>query len=1329
MALTLSTLGSVTALAIDDSACVEANGTYDLIFTGDNTAPATGTYTIVSNVITSVSLTSGGSGYSSAPTVATQTGDGSVTASFMSLASAQDSQSRHPLVEIISAQKGNEIPFDGTYLTPETFNEYSSAPIAHSTGRLCKAYCYGPEDMGDSVHYNSGIKYVYTDTDRTEFTTVTITLYTNPAYEMKSVSICAMTDGNIGIICMVDDSSANVYRILRRIVTVTGTAVSNAEIASWSHGTYTSDPWVSTIAANSYLLVYGKISGSDYYIYKRTSADFVTWSAEGALTIGGPTSTWRLANPSILKISAGDLWLCFDALESIGPGGEELTNVYYSVSADAGANWADAVKLTNYTTYGEIGLHPTTCQKTADQMHMIFTRQVGALHMDDTATGWPTGDYTVELSWDSVNRKLYAVNCNGGSANKYLQCVVKIDVDTWAVDQYWDSTTTPGFPSFICDNTHHVWFGNKMHDGHHIAICCTNNDHRFVWHLDGENDTITGYYVDTQLEHSILSNTTIDALNEHYNRINGLQVDADNERIYVWIVSAYLYHAGVYVGYIDLTETSGYAMHTVLYVDRMFGTNNTYVSGIGGTYSGGIYIDTVGNRVAITGTTAGTWDGFCKVYDIESAGELVSWDGAIDTDFPKYGLRKPFVYGDKLYAGLGAYYSGGTQSTFRGLCEIDLVSEIIKFHRPSYCTEDDHLFGRPYYIGNDRLAMTHPGYGVAIFDMIGHTWELFSNDNVPGLTLDGLDDWKEAQIAYDEMNEIIFVGDPGNGVIAFSLYGYLRQAYYSIGTFSGGTWSFAAATQLVQGFRDFEAVAVPDPGNATSMYCFWNSEDSDGEQSIKWDKDGSSLNLSEYLIDDEITLERTIDGNPATLSFSVSHGHLFDPYNQNSLLSLYLKKGRKLTIRWGELISGTEYWQNAGTFYVQSGSIRIARGEYPVMKIEALDQRALWQNSHVYATDIYANTPEEILTDLMTDIADMAVGEIDTLSIDNSSTLYNQWIETTLDDILTQVCERYGYYYRFTVDGKFSVRKITNLGTVTHTYADHATIIEYTPDDRYSDFTNRVTVIGQERDYTTVLFNEEQVATLQGTLGWWGCKKEHVVWFSTDQSRRCMNPRLVVLETAMSIPMRLAGNVEESIEECPEAGDFKYCTVNVKAPNLIGPLIGNVLGYVALCSIPDMGEEIDGTVIVSLPWGRLLQSVAMTFICMILGSVVNYQYAIYAQPLGSIRRSVQGQADDTEHQAEIGCVVEQKMEDPLCYSVADCNQVANFELMVAQMQRKRVSITKVAHLQDEDGDTIRFVHPYSGADIDLYVTNIRRKFKKGSDGYFIDEIDGWLVNQ
>lgn len=79
--LPFGNLQSVLSLTIADSACVEANGTYSLVFTGDCVSAASGTYTIASNVITAVSLISGGSGYVTAPTIATQSGDGSVTAS------------------------------------------------------------------------------------------------------------------------------------------------------------------------------------------------------------------------------------------------------------------------------------------------------------------------------------------------------------------------------------------------------------------------------------------------------------------------------------------------------------------------------------------------------------------------------------------------------------------------------------------------------------------------------------------------------------------------------------------------------------------------------------------------------------------------------------------------------------------------------------------------------------------------------------------------------------------------------------------------------------------------------------------------------------------------------------------------------------------------------------------------------------------------------------------------------------------------------------------------------------------------------------------------
>jgi hypothetical protein len=378
---------------------------------------------------------------------------------------------------------------------------------------------------------------------------------------------------------------------------------------------------------------------------------------------------------------------------------------------------------------------------------------------------------------------------------------------------------------------------------------------------------------------------------------------------------------------------------------------------------------------------------------------------------------------------------------------------------------------------------------------------------------------------------------------------------------------------------------------------------------------------------------------------------------------------------------------------------------------------------------VYNNLPGEIITDLLIDLANMMLEDINLPVFAGESRLQMQWIESTLDEIITQVCERFGYYFRFDCDGRAHARQISNTAAIDHIYNDNTKLIKYSPDDKYSDFTNRVTVRGQEMDFTTVQYAEERITQLSGTLGWWGCKADHVVWYSDDKSRRCLSPRLVALETSTSIPFQLAGGVDEHIEECAAGDDYKFCTVYIKAPNLIGMLAASIALYI-------VGNKIGDAVVSwgagwTQPVGRLIEGLAVMPALMILGSTANYQIEVWATPLGSLRRSVQGSWNDEEHQTEINAVVEQVLDDPLCYSVADCVAVASFEGMVAQMQRRRVTITKVAHLQDEDGDTIRVTHPYSGEDLDLFVASLKRTFKKadsGGEGYFFDEIEGWVVS-
>ena len=106
------------------------------------------------------------------------------------LQGAQDGQSHHPIVEILSSRRGQDIPFAGIPLNTEAITEAGASVITHSNGQLCIVYNYGV--------YNTdymAIRYVYTDQARTTFTTVTIPI--TRYYILDSVSICQLASGNL----------------------------------------------------------------------------------------------------------------------------------------------------------------------------------------------------------------------------------------------------------------------------------------------------------------------------------------------------------------------------------------------------------------------------------------------------------------------------------------------------------------------------------------------------------------------------------------------------------------------------------------------------------------------------------------------------------------------------------------------------------------------------------------------------------------------------------------------------------------------------------------------------------------------------------------------------------------------------------------------------------------------------------------------------------------------------------------------------------------------------------------------------------------------------
>ncbi len=1228
------------------------------------------------------------------------------------ISAAQESQSRHSLVELVSSQMVADIPFDGQFLADQSYDERGPAFIAHSSGRLAGAFIYGP-----AAASADGITYFFTDENRTEFSFVNIPLYNADPNPILSVSLCELTGGNIGLVYLVN--YGGYYRLIRRIVTVTGTAVSNAEIASWANTIFTSHPWVRTLGENSYIIVYGKFDDPNYYIYKRTSADFATWSAEAALSIGGLTSTWKLRNPSLMTISTGQLWLWFDVLEDTGENGEELTNVYYSTSDDNGSTWANAVKVTNYDTFAEVAAHPVAIQKVADQMHLLYNTVMSRLNMNGTSTGWLRGDTPSHIHFDSVNRVIYVVN--GGA----YWSVIKIDVDTWSILNAWDYTTVPAIDDYFNNKALDLRFWQG--DGHLAIFGLTSSSANGVFQvLDGEAETITTYSVKNIPAEGITANIN----NAPSQNLLAGQIDIAGNKIWLCFCSASGYPIGqahtFSIGYLDLSDTGpDYDYHAVVsdYPIAYFGADLE-------TFR--VYPDADLIIVAGTFQDLGTNYGRTVLFNISSGALYKSYRySETYPSCPRRGLRGPIYYDGRLYGGV-TYESGYGQADYRGMCIVDLATDSFIYSRPGYASIDNYGFVHfTVDQANGKLYASsdlNENGGTSVYEIASGLWTLYNNDSIPGYSSYYNNTY---MTAFDPTSGMIFAAISQDGVTGFSEYGYLRQASYRIGTWTGAAWSWGDESPLVQGFADFDAVAALDPDLAGSMYVFWVNEDMlAGDDSIKWDKDGSSFEVSDYLLTGkEVVLERSIDGSPAKLTFALSHGYLFDPYNIASLYSMYLRKGRRITLRWGEEISGTPYWENGGIFVVTATQTDYQRGVYSGIDVECEDPRVIWGDHQILATEYYQAMPKALLEDLLQTHANAPAGDIEMPVFENSVLLERQWIETSIAEIYNRVCNRFGYYARTTADGKYSARKISDSNPVDHAYSNTMKIIRYSPDDRYSDFTNRVIVVGQERNFIEVLFAEEKVGAVQGTCGWWGYRNDFDVSYSEDRSRRCRNPRLVVLESATSIGFRLAGSIEERISYVDP--NEKYCTITVSAPNLT-PLLATLLmgEFAALFYNPDAVQVGPSGFGWTINFGTLLRSTLLFLILMILSSIGNFQYEIYAQPVGKIRRSVQGEAYDIEHQTEVGTVVTKKFEDELCYSATECAFVANYELMIAKLQRKRITIEKVAHLQDEDGDTIEVPHPYTGQTVRLFVVNLRRRFKKavpGGMGYFLDEIEGWKV--
>lgn len=1249
-----------------------------------------------------------------------------------SLAAAQALQSRRPLCRILSKENVNPIPFVGERLSSSTDNESRPAVKAHSTGRMFVAFMV---DQAADV-----LRYGYTDTSRTYFTYVDFSLGSGRVGE--NVSFCELADTYVGLVW--SETSGGTRSIKYRKITVTGLdttpAATTGTIFSQSTSLTFSGPSVATLSDDTYLLAYALIDGTDYKLYQRTSSNFTSWSAASEVTLSGLTATNRKSNPALLAFNSGTVWLLFDYVESTGPNGEELTNIYYVSSDDKLVTPSAPAALTAYTDYAERAEHPAAALSATGLAYVAFDRVVASLRMDKDSTGWCGTSHSMvtNMHIDVTNQKIYAVSTWAGSGAKTLNCVVKIDLATWSIDDCWSLSSAPAFDAYFGGGMGVSWNDRFKGDGAFVPV---GNTEGHIAVLNADTDTITTYSFYANSTYGLAQNVTWTAPPAYfdYTLVAG-QVDAATSRLYLLLANDYLYSPYLLVGYIDLTEAGPtYAFTQVLADNTGFGH---YDIGFGLGQDCGWFQVVSDDDLIIVGL-GGSSSGFInngqlRVYTLSTGGLWKNYNVTSNPTFPKFGLNRG-IYNDGVIAGSFEYTALYGQADYRGLCLIDLASDVVTYNRPTWASIDDYKLLNFCLTDTGEYIIGAMTYGVTLFD--GTAWTLFDNASLPGLTPTGEENFY-GPVIYNPTTRMImgghyWYGGLWQGLVMFSRDGYIRQSTYVIGT-PNGSWSWSTAEPLVVGYNDYSAALAFDPVD-DALYAFWTSA-LGTDTSIEWDKALSEFDLSSYLLRGS-AVERSSAIDPhsgswdAGLSFEVSHGHLFDASNTASLLRSYLAKGRLIEQQFGEEVGGVAIWEAARHFTVSDdGELVYERGQYPTMQVECETPRRRWREIHIVASEAFTSAyPEDIIATLLEDYASEASANISLGTWANRAQIDYQFVDVMLGDAVDQIAWHFGYAIRDGAGGIIQAVKITDEGSIARTYSDNSKLLRATPRNRYSSFTNRWTVQCEERTFTELLMQETLAAELMASHRWNTGEKTYRVYY-TQGEKIYRNLRLEVLSSVASLAFQLAGSCSEELldnshDEADQALWDTYCEIVVSSPDLTPLFLAALAGLIASYWAPDV---LNISAEITIPVGKYAALTAIFLALSILAATGNFQYRVYGQPVVKVRRTVQATADDTDMQVKMGQVIaDTPFVDPLCGSAGECQAVADFLKMVGMAERARWSAERVADLHDEEGDTISVVHPFSGQAVSVFLTDLKSTFLMPEDasgaGGLTQEIEGWRL--
>lgn len=1235
------------------------------------------------------------------------------------LTTAMDGIVRHPIVNLVSFNPVDKIPFAGYYISEES-PEQEAKLLANSNGRLFYTYI-----KSNKLYYG------YSDVDRTQWNhdnLVSAITWGGSGFVAKCADLCELSDGRVGIVFEGYQSTSTTGKVVYVIINADGSYSSYGVAA-----TFTRESTYGIGLANTgsgYIYVRGDRTGSDpvvYHNYKNTSSNFTSWGTESDVSMSPLNTGYPVEDQALFKPINDNLILTYTYTEAYNQNNMPLTNIYYQVSTDNGATWGTPIKVTDNNGYDTAYYEPQFSQYIENSALFSFRKVVSSLYLGYTATGWAQEDKDSTeappngVAYDPVNRKLFVITSGWSYVFHNFQAVTMIDIDTWTIEKYWDYNTDPHFNIAFKneDVGFYIYRYTNVYNGKLAfpVMQDTAGDDATIAILDSVNDEIKYWnfhdrYSSGELAQNVTWNGQEVVIIPSSYLPESCQTLSNGD---VWIIfkASWSGYGWIQVGHINIED--GGPNYNLTEVIR---SDTSWHRGIG-VYSISMFrvFEDEGYFFVLSGNFNSPNKAQQKINIYLTSGSKVTSylpSDVVANNWPNAFIWDGYLIGRKFYF---TFYINETSR--RGLGVFDLDDEWCTYIEPTWVHSSN--WRTINYAESINTLMITSNDGLITYNILTGEWNRFNNDTMPNLIPDGSDGLRIAH--YDETNDLFMAGVTSHkqGAVAFKQQGKINQVNYQAATEDGG-WTFGEENLLIKGLSAYGATTAY-PAGSNEVYALWTKANtSSATYSLKWDKDEASADITSFLSKEHpISLNRAVDGNPAELSFVLSNGDKFDRHNLYSMLRPYVAKGRKLVLQLGDKYNGTNYFEPQGVYYITDTKISYQREDYPVISINASDGMMRLENMKIEATDVYSNvTPEQVFVDLATTYGQLdEADEVITPSFLNSRTMSPQFFDQTLKEMFILLCWRFGYMPRFNMDGKLEAFYVASE-TVDHAYGDNTKVIEFTPDDSYSDFTNRVTVTGISDQLVQVIHDEERVANIAGSIGWWGQSKDYKVYYSEDKEKRVVNPRLDVISSAESISFQLAGGVSETLKDVDPF--YKYCIVEVKAPNLIPALVAAIAGYYVATEYPD---AVAGYV--TKPVGRVIEGIFLFTALNILGSIVNFQYDIYGSPLGLVERTIQNSADDEDFQNYIGYVVEEIIEGWECFDVNDCYFVAVKELNVVKYQRSRVKFKKIAHLKDEEGDTISVKHPISGQTIKVYITNLVRTLSMGEEGSFIDEIEGWVL--